>query len=233
MILMSVTWVRQAPCGALGVTTSLPESCPAGILTIRTQHGLQGNRPADQPALCVFAVELAKRIELVLGFHAFGNHFTAERPGHGDDGLHDGLAAWLVHGSGEALVQLDAIKVEAQQGPQVRIPRAEIIERHFHAGRMAFVDQVLDQAVLEYQTFGDFHLQPITWQVMRIELRKHSLDQAGLLQLSGGYIEGNEGKWRPAALAQSGKHLAHALQHILSDRHDKRGFLGEPDEFDR
>ena len=62
---------------------------------------------------------------------------------------------------------------------------------------------------------------------------EHAFDEMRIVELPRGDVERDERQRLHAASAEFDQHVADAREHVVADRHDQRGFLGEPDEFGR
>ena len=102
-----------------------------------------------------------------------------------------------------------------------------------HAGRVAAREQIGDARVVEHEAFGDLELEPVRRQAALAQLGEHALDEVRIVELARGNVERDERQRLDAAAAELGEHVADAREHVVADRQDQRGFLGEPDEFGR
>ena len=69
---------------------------------------------------------------------------------------------------------------------EVRVARAEIVERHAHACAMAVVDECGHLGVVEDQAFGDFELELRRRDGVVVDLVQHAFDEIGVLELPSG-----------------------------------------------
>ena len=102
---------------------------PGMALLQQLEHFIGGQGAAEEIALHGIAALRSQKIELLLGFDAFGHDPEMQATGHGDDGGDDGRVVLVYRDiSHESLVDLDDVDGQALEIAQRGITGAEIID---------------------------------------------------------------------------------------------------------
>lgn len=119
------------------------------------------HRAAEQVALDFVAVVFAKKLQLLVGFYAFGDDREVQAVGHGDDGASDlGVLFARRKAVDEGAVDLQYVDRELFEVIQRRVACAEIIDSDTQAKVFEAVEDLHGFVDLAHQdAFGQFQLQ--------------------------------------------------------------------------
>ncbi len=168
---------------------------------------------------------------LTCRLHPFGHQLQPQAVAHGDDGLHQAVAAGAVLDvHDEGAVDLERVERELGQVAERGIAGAEVVQRHAHAQRPqprqhgAHVGAVVDQ-----HPFRQLQFQHRAGQAVAAQRRFHQGREAGIGQLPGRHVDADPHPVERAAAPQ-GRLAARLLQHPAAQFDDQAAVLGHRDE---
>ncbi len=131
-----------------------------------------------------------------------------------------------MHVDHEAAVDLELVELEPRQVAQTRIAGAEVVERQAYAERAQALERdhrALD--VLDQQRLGDLEVEPVRRQPSLRQNGGDPLGDVGLAQLQRRQVDRDVEIGAPEC-----RRLARQTQHLLAERADRAGLLGDRNE---
>nr|GEU28461.1 hypothetical protein [Tanacetum cinerariifolium] len=195
------------------------------------QQGGRRDRPRDMVALQVVAAHFFKDGGLAGRFHAFGHQFQPQRVAHGDDGVHQAVAALAVLDiHDKRAVDLERVQVELGEVAERGITGAEVVQRHAHAQRPQAVEHgVYLAAVVDQHALGQFQLELARLQAVARQRLRHQSHERGIGQLPGRDVDAGDDRAQRAVVPE--RHLAACLvQHPAAHGHHHAIVFGHRDE---